>query len=479
MKHRVILQMSGGGGGGGLFKSALPGRATDGLPEDPLEAARAESAGSDVLARIALDPAYDLKLERDLTEPSPMLFKSAAVDGVPGPVTLGGSHIVRGEVDEADLPRVLQTARRSSTVNVFADPGIAPFLICGGSPPMGTAVDVAQRLGWDALQRLGMDGTGVRVAIVDTGFNLAYLQSLGVQAGFDPQLSWTLPGGPTPGAQNVEHGTMSAFDATIAAPRCTLLDYPVLGQPSGMTSPAGTPMMTGLLSDALLAFNQLLQIARDEPGVPLVVNNSWGMFNPSWDWPVGSPGNYSDNPRHPFNLIVAALDRAGADIVFASGDCGSACPDGRCGGVTNVIYGANSSRSVLCVAGVDITGEWVGYSTQGPGLLEHLKPDIAGFTHFRGSGVFPADSGTSAAAPVVSGLLAAVRTRVPPAGLEPPALRDLVRNTAWRAGPPAFDFNLGWGVVNGPGLVTQLSRTAWDQAAPMAALAGAGAGDDA
>lgn len=464
MKHRVILQLT-GGGGGGLFKS---GPDAESLPAEPMDAARADPAGTDVLKAVALDAAYDLRMERDPTEPFPALFKSA--EGAPGPVPLGGSHIVRGEVDEADLPRVLQASRRSPAVSVFADPAIAPFFICSGSPPLGTAVDVAQRLGWDTLQRLGLDGRGVRVAIVDTGFSLAYLRSLGVQASFDPALSWTLPGGPVPGAQQVEHGSMSAFDATIAAPACTLLDYPVLGQTAGTTPTPGVPKMTGLLSDALLAYSRLLRIARDEPGVPLVVNNSWGMFNPSWDWPIGSPGNYSDNPRHPFNLIVAALDRAGADVVFASGDCGQACPDVRCGGVTNVIYGANSSRSVLCVAGVDITGQWVGYSTQGPGLLENLKPDVAGFTHFRGSGVYPADSGTSAAAPVVSGLLAAVRTRVPPtdAGLTPEALRDTVRRTACRAGPPAFDYDTGWGIVNGPGLVTELSRFAWNQAVPAA-----------
>lgn len=470
MKQRVILQLTGGGGGGGLFKSVAPG--AESLPREPMEAARAEPAGSDVLAAVALDPAYRLRMERDPTEPSPGLFKSA--HGAPGPVRLGGSHIVRGEVDEADLPRVLEASRRSSAVSVFSDPGIAPFLTCGGSPALGTAADVARLLGCDALGARGMDGGGVRVAIVDTGFNLAYLRSLGVRAEFDRALSWSLPGGPEPGAQRVEHGTMSAFDVTIAAPRCTLLDFPVLGQPNGITPAPGVPKFTGLLSDALQAFSVLLRLARDEPGVPLVVNNSWGMFSPAWDWPAGTPGNYSDNPRHPFNLVVAALDRAGADVVFASGDCGQACPDGRCDGVTNVIYGANSSGSVLCVAGVNVTGEWVGYSTQGPGLLDNRKPDVAGFTHFAGSGVYPADSGTSAAAPVVSGLLAAVRARVPPtdAGLMPDALRDAVRGSVYRAGPSVFDYDVGWGIVNGPGLVAELSRSLGD--AVVSASAGAG-----
>jgi hypothetical protein len=57
-----------------------------------------------------------------------------------------------------------------------------------------------------------------------------------------------------------------------------------------------------------------------------VVNNSWGMFNPTWDFPVGDPQNYSDNPNHPFNIIVASLEAAGADILFAAGNCGPGMP---------------------------------------------------------------------------------------------------------------------------------------------------------
>jgi hypothetical protein len=160
--------------------------------------------------------------------------------------------------------------------------------------------------------------------------------------------------------------------------------------------------MEGLLSDAVLAYRHLLNImlAPRRPGEmrSLVVNNSWGMFHPSWDYPVGHPGNYSDNPNHPFNRIVVTLERAGADIVFAAGNCGSDCPDGRCRGVTaKAIYGANSSPAVLTVGGVDISGLRVGYSSKGPGRLTPNKPDVCGFTHFSGSGVYAAAGGTSAA----------------------------------------------------------------------------------
>jgi Subtilase family len=467
MKHRVILQVHAGTGGARPkpLRAGADNAAVD--VAEPLDAARAEPEASDVLSALVMDAEYAVRMP-GVDEAASGLVKG--IGAAPDSVALAGGHLVRGHVDAADLPAVLEASRRSSAVSVFSDPAIAPALICATSPALGTALDVAANLGVSTLQRLGMDGTGVRVAIVDTGFNIDFLRSRGVRASFDPQLSWTLPGGPAPGQQTVQHGSMTSFDSCIGAPNCTLLDYPVLGQPNGNPD-TGLQLMTGILSDAILAYSQLLRIRMAEPQVPLVVNNSWGMFNPTWDWPIGTPGNYSDNPLHPFNIMVATLDRLGADLVFCSGDCGAACPDPRCGGVTNVIYGANSSRNVLCVSGVDNTGQWVGYSTQGPGLLENTKPDVAGFTHFYGSGTTPVDSGTSASAPVVTGLLAAVRTRVPPTGVAPSALRDAVRRTAIRPGPPAFDYELGWGIVNGPGLAVELSAGAWDQVAPVAAPA--------
>ena len=98
----------------------------------------------------------------------------------------------------------------------------------------------------------------------------------------------------------------------------------------------------------------------------LVISNSWGMFDPGWDFPAGHPGNYSDNPRHPFNVLVASLESAGADILFAAGNCGRDCQDGRCNFPRRPICGANSHGRVLSVAGIDTRRKRVGYSSQGP-----------------------------------------------------------------------------------------------------------------
>jgi hypothetical protein len=127
----------------------------------------------------------------------------------------------------------------------------------------------------------------------------------------------------------------------------------------------------------------------------------------------------------------------------------------------NAIYGANGHPSVLCVAGVDTTGQRVGYSTVGPGRLAQNKPDIAGYTHFAGSGVYPADSGTSAATPVVAGVVAAVRSKRPQnpndTSTTPTAIRTLLTSTVDDLAPSGYDFLHGHGVVGGCRLADRLA----------------------
>jgi hypothetical protein len=370
------------------------------------------------------------------------------------------TYIVRAEIELEQLDSIRKSRQ---VVGVYSDPVIEPTAVCPGSPPVGTDADVERLLCTSALRSINADGTGVLVAIVDTGINITYLNSRGKAPNFDAARSWVPGAGLTPGALPVGHGTMCAFDVCIAAPRATLLDVALL-----RSSATGPTPMSGVLSDGIRAYRHLINVmtAPRRPGEArsLVVNNSWGMFHPSWDFPPGHLGNYSDNPNHPFNRIVADLERAGADILFAAGNCGADCPDGRCQGViANAIYGANGHSAVLCVAGVDTTKTRAGYSTTGPGRLTRQKPDISGYTHFRGSGVYTADGGTSAATPVVAGVVAAVRSKRPydpaNASTHPAAIRSLVTSTAEDLGMAGYDFLHGHGVVSGCTLARRLRGT--------------------
>jgi subtilisin family serine protease len=193
----------------------------------------------------------------------------------------------------------------------------------------------------------------------------------------------------------------------------------------------------------------------------LVVSNSWGMFSPSWDFPVGHPGNYSDNPAHPFNVIVGSLEAEGVDILFAAGNCGRECPDGRCQFHTNQrpICGANSHPKVLCIAGIDYRKRRIGYSSQGPGRLDAQKPDVSACTAFIGSRVYPGgDGGTSAACPVAAGVVAAVRSKYPSARISPAKLRALIYKTAEDLGGTGYDPDYGWGAISPRKLAEKLAK---------------------
>lgn len=470
MKKRIIIEVR----QPISFGAAVAGGVRRGFgfaPERPLDAGALAAAPAlrGVLAGVEIDPDFPQVMVP--TAAPPTAEARPRRGGLPGfaaaaepDATLAESYIVRGEVEEDELEDLQNRAEASGNAYIYADVPIQPCpAVCAGSPPRGTDRDVERLLCVEGLQGAGLDGSGVLVAIVDTGVNMAHLNGRGKRPLFDASRSWAPDRGGTPGSQPVDHGTMCAYDACIAAPRCTLLDISLL-----RSTLRGATVMDALLTDAIRAYSHLLSLLT-APLLPgearsLVVNNSWAMYDPSWDFPVGHRGNYSDNPAHPFNVIVGTLERAGADILFAAGNCGPDCPDTRCRGTDRTLYGANSHPQVLCVAGVDVTGQRAGYSSVGPGRLAGQKPDLCGFTHFAGSGVYPADGGTSAATPVVAGLIAALRTRHPALGagasLTPAAMRDLLRNNAADLAGAGFDHGTGFGIVNGCQLLSALPAPA-------------------
>ncbi|GAA2646503.1 MULTISPECIES: S8 family peptidase [Nonomuraea] len=374
------------------------------------------------------------------------------------------SVLVRGEISDDELTTrlALLPTLRPDVVGVFADPVIEPNLTCGGDAPVGDWRDVERLLGTSALHAEGLDGSGVALAVLDTGINAAHVaRHLGRGVNLDAERSWN-PSGVQgrPGEFEVDHGTMCAFDTLIAAPQASLIDIPVL-----LSSRMGGSALDGLLSDAVAAFAHLRTLLEAQPAESrsLVISNSWGSFSPRWDFPPGHPGNYSDNAAHPFNLVVASLDSAGADVLFAAGNCGRECKDGRCAYPDRPIGGANSHPRVLSIGGVDTEGERVGYSSQGPGRLAARKPDLCAYTHFSGSKAFgdgEPDSGTSAACPVAAGLVAAIRTQWPAARLSPGQLRSLLRRTADDRSDVGYDFDYGYGVVDPAGVLAALRRRA-------------------
>lgn len=359
--------------------------------------------------------------------------------------TLGNAYGVRVVADDKEALQRLLHDRKEEIVGIYADPAISifPTPYCGRAA-IGKAADVANKIGVRTLQREGLTGKKVRVAVVDTGINGA---KISVAGGWSPNPTYI------PGTAPNDHGTMVAFDVQIAAPEAVLLDYALLRTENNA--------WTAFLSDAIAAYASLIDLITQEPG-PLIVNNSWGMYNRADDAPVGSPENYSANIDHPFNQIIRTLVSMGADVFFAAGNCGAHCPDPRCGekdrGPGASIHGANSHPDVITVAAVTVNDRRLGYSSQGPGGLHHNKPDLAAYSHFAGSGVYPADSGTSAACPVAAGVAAALRQKFFPSKVPPAQLKGVLQRTAVDLEGDGWDYDLGYGVIN--------ANAAWKQLAP-------------
>lgn len=430
----------------------------------------ASDAMRDVALGITMSPAEGLPADIEFdTEFTPVPVTLSDGESLTADVTStdsATSYVARGFIDASpeDPPTEVDGIR------VYADPEIDEFLTCIGDPPVGSWEDVGNLLDVTTLASRGLDGSNVAIGIVDTGINLSHLGNvLGWTPNLDSTNSWTPKGSTTAaGDYPVGHGTMCAFDSLIASPNATLIDLPVLRAGGG-----GGSAMSGFLSAALSAYSHVLiswGVAGTGSGLDqyaaVVLSNSWGIFHPNSDFPAGHPGRYCDNPRHPFNLILETMARAGVDVVFAAGNCGADCPDGRCKGRTaECIMGASASVDAFSVAGCDTNNERVGYSSQGPAItgMYGMKPDITGYTHFLGSQAFgpnSPDSGTSAACPVVAGCIAAFRTKVDPRSpVTPYMLFSHIRQNASQVIGQQGEWNAdyGYGIIAPVAVADQLS----------------------
>jgi subtilisin family serine protease len=358
------------------------------------------------------------------------------------------------ELESGDeIPELLDGAR------IFADPEVRTSLTCGTSRAVGDAADVQARLDTQTLRQHGLDGNGVAIAVVDTGFYLPHLEkALGFRPKTDQANSSTPDTVATPPFSHRRgHGTMCAYDALLAAPEATLLDCAaLLGR---ITHSAGETIASMTLAYSKLLYGWKTRRSGPKFNYPaLVINNSWGIYHPSLDAPAGSKARFIDNPAHPFRLLVWLLTSvAGADVVFSAGNCGIDCPAPAClRETTGTINGAATYPEVLTVGGCDVDYELVGYSSRGPAIpwkppfSQPEKPDVVAYTHFYGSeaaGRKRPDTGTSASCPVAAGVIAAIRTKRSPSATSPTSLNQTLRNTARQFGGSGWNPNYGYGVI--------------------------------
>jgi hypothetical protein len=254
---------------------------------------------------------------------------------------------------------------------------------------------------------------------------------------------------------------MCAYDALIAAPNATLLDFPML-----LARPVADHHSTSLVGAAILAYFRLAMIWASGSFDSLVASNSWGLFHPCLeDYPPGHPFRFIDNPNHIFHLFIQALAGDGVDVIFCGNNCGNGancagdCASGTCLSKTDrMIMGANAYMEVLTIGGCDTNDQMVGYSSRGPSIpgMFQDKPDLVAYTHFLGSKtvrICVPDTGVSAACPVAAGCVAALRTKVKPTGsnaVPPATLFQTLRNKARQpgGGGPVWTPDFGYGIID-------------------------------
>lgn len=346
----------------------------------------------------------------------------------------GSSFVVSAEFEDDSAEAEFVESNAEEVQGVYADPQISTCPVAHPTGPIGATADVLDALNIGALHGSNAQGNGVKIIVVDGGIDGTQIN---VVDGFSPRP------GVSPGLAAPGHGTMVAFDCLIAAPNAMIFDYPLLTSTE--------PGWVGFLSDGIRAFSEVLTRHLQVPG-PMVCVNSWALYDRSQDAPVGHPQNYSRNPTHPFNVMTGALATSGVDVLFAAGNCGAECPDERCGlsdrGPGESIHGANSHPAAFSVAGVTVANDRLCYSSQGPGGLNPSSPDISGFTHFSGSGVTSVDAGTSAACPVVAGVVAALRSTPTGRTLTTDQMKSLLISNTRSMHGSGWSGDFGWGIVD-------------------------------
>lgn len=340
----------------------------------------------------------------------------------------------------ASFPSEAAAERFRTAVYTSIERGESPFESIGINPAIslgeysipeapdatlfGTLDDARHLVRADQLPP-ALDGHSVNVVIIDSGIDKSIVPAGQYGGGWhahqaDPLLPPPPPPGQATGSAAL-HGMMVVNTILALAPRARIFDVPLIPPPKVYHA-------RHFLIAAHATYHHVLHSIRSFrqhgqfPG-PWIFMNAWAIFDRRSE---GSHlGEYTENlgpfgiPPHHFIHMIERVAHARCDLVFSAGNCGEVCPDGRCGpndfGPGRGIWGANAHQDVLTVGAVRVDATWAGYSSEGPGPtpnLDERKPDLCGPSQFMArAGRYPPSTGTSGAAAIVAGAVAALRSR--------------------------------------------------------------------
>jgi len=301
-------------------------------------------------------------------------------------------------------------------------------------------------VGWN-IARIGADrvwselqitGTGSVVGSLDTGVDWTHPalrhQYRGVNGDLvDHNYNWFDATGKFPDAPGDDegHGTHTTGTAVGGdgsanqigvAPGARWIAFKAFDSSGGATD---ADLHTGL--QWMIAPTDLAGRNPDPGKAPDVVNNSWGSS-------IGADPSFWDD--------IQALRAAGIVPVFSAGNDGEV-------GLGSIGIPASYPQS-FAVGATDSEDAIADFSSQGPSFWDEIKPDVsAPGVNIRSStpdGQYRLSSGTSMAAPHVSGLVALLKAADP--GLQVADLEQFIRYTALDLGTPGPDNIFGAGRID-------------------------------
>ncbi|MDA0710641.1 MAG: S8 family serine peptidase [bacterium] len=186
-------------------------------------------------------------------------------------------------------------------------------------------------------------------------------------------------------------------------------------------------------SASLLAGGSFLQEDDLAAGVIYAVENGAQIINMSWGGPESA---------HIIRDALSFASQQGVVLVAAAGNSGE----------PGLSYPA-ANNNTIAVGATDRLNRLAGFSSTGV-ALDVVAPGVNVLTTQLNNTYTPR-SGTSLAAPHVSGLAALILSRNP--NLTPEQVRSLLTSTAQDLGPPGFDTFFGAGLINAGSLATRIS----------------------
>lgn len=316
------------------------------------------------------------------------------------------------------------------------------------------------------------DGSGVTVAVIDTGIwshpdlqsrvvaNLNFEPAWFMDMIQDGDFSDEIVTGTGNSVDSYGHGTHVAgivagtgesaggdVDLSGVAPGASLANFKIADVHQGLS--CAVPCDLGWELNALVAYEYLIEHRNDDvfPGGIRIASNSWSIFE-------------ADSDAEPISLIVDHAAKKGIVSVFAAGNDGP--------GEDSVAVGPNRLESVITVAaackseGSCGEGQIAGFSSRGPQvdiaapgdtIWSTLAPSVDGAI---GGHTPPGDasnrafyvslSGTSMATPFISGVVALMLEANP--DLTVKEVEKILTSTAEDRGEKGFDTAFGHGFVN-------------------------------